>query len=540
MSYRYYLPYEQNQPQELFCESNALIFIGANGSGKSKLGAWLEQTDISNTHRIGAQRSLKFGKFIQQKGLEQATNLLIYGSTIQRSDHSERWNWDGEKRNYTASLLDDYEHVLSALLAKKILQQETYIATCRELDASGKIHERVPEMVDDVLKRIWDSVFPHRSIKLDDGKVVAFFNEADSVTEYQGRDMSDGERVALYLIAQALCVPEGRTIIIDEPELHLHRSIMNRLWSSIENERPDCLFVYITHDTMFASNHRLAKKIWVKAFDGNKWEWEEICNNELPEQLLLNIMGNRRQVIFVEGEPDSIDTKLYSLLYKDYYIVPCGGCSKVIERTKSMKASPQLHDMQCYGIIDRDYRSEYELKKLREVGVYNLKVAEVENLFVVAGLLQFVNKLLSFPDQKNVDLAIRYIIEDRYQGEINRQICSAVVSEIKHILATTDISKKSDEEAKQALKLSFESISYDNIKKPIEESYTEALKNKDYDKVLELYNRKSLVDSVGKFFSLKNDEYCNFVIRQLNTLHAENIRKILEPYLPSDIPLIPG
>ena len=40
--------------------------------------------------------------------------------------------------------------------------------------------------------------------------------------EYKGRDMSDGERVGLYLIAQCLCIPKNKTIIIDEPEIHLH------------------------------------------------------------------------------------------------------------------------------------------------------------------------------------------------------------------------------------------------------------------------------------------------------------------------------
>lgn len=51
--------------------------------------------------------------------------------------------------------------------------------------------------------------------------------------------MSDGERVGLYLIAQCLCIPENKTIIIDEPEIHLHRSIMDRLWTAIEAERED-------------------------------------------------------------------------------------------------------------------------------------------------------------------------------------------------------------------------------------------------------------------------------------------------------------
>ena len=34
---------------------NSVVIIGANGSGKSKLGAWIEKQDRVTVHRIGAQ-----------------------------------------------------------------------------------------------------------------------------------------------------------------------------------------------------------------------------------------------------------------------------------------------------------------------------------------------------------------------------------------------------------------------------------------------------------------------------------------------------
>ena len=537
MSYKYYLPNEQNQATEYTTESNSLIVIGANGSGKSKLGAWMEQKDLQNTHRIGAQRSLTFGPYIQQKSYEQASNMLIYGNEVRTNNHDRRWNYDGEKYNYTSSLLQDYEYVLSALVAKKTKQEGDYIDACRTKERANLPHDPVPEMVIDVLKRIWKSVFPQREIKLNDGKVTAVLVKGNSSLEYNGRDMSDGERVALYLIAQALCVPDDKTIIIDEPELHLHRSIMNRLWTAIENERQDCLFMYITHDTQFAANHRQAKKIWTKSFDGEHWDWKEVTANVLPEQLLLNIMGNRRQVLFVEGEADSYDTKLYSEIYKEYYIVPCGGCGKVIERTKSMKASPQLHDLKCYGIIDSDYRSEHEIEKLRDSDVYTISVAEVENLFIVEELLIIVNTMQGYKDVTNVEAAKDYIINDRYAREINRQICAAVVAELKYQLSTVDIPIKDDAEAKQALQELYAAILYDDIKAPIDNKFNEALTIRDYKKILALFNRKSLKDSVGHFFGLNNNDYCDFIIRHLNGEKYEEIKKAIEPYLPEGIPL---
>lgn len=535
MDYKYYLPNETNQPIEYTTQNNSVIIIGANGSGKSKLGEWMEKRDETTTHRVGAQRSLVFGHYIQQKSYEQATNLLLYGQEHEQPSHIHRWGHDGEKYNYTAMLLNDYENVLSALIALKIKEQEEYLSECRIREAAGQIHNNVPPMVTDVLQHIWKSVFPQRGIKLDDAKVTAVYSKDDVTKEYKGHDMSDGERVALYLIAQALCVPKDKTIIIDEPEIHLHHSIMNRLWTAIEKERQDCIFIYITHDTQFAANHTQAKKIWVKSYDGEHWDFSEISNSNLPEDLLLNILGNRRPVLFVEGTADSYDTKLYSELYKEYYVVPCGSCSRVIAQTKAMKANPQLHHLNCYGLIDRDFRSDYEMDKLRECGIYTIKVAEVENLFLVEELLSIVNSIMGFTDTSRIDTVKSYIIRDRFAPQVNHQICDAVISELKYRLSTADIVGKTEEEVKQSLTDVYGGIVFEDVKESKDSIFNESLTSNDYSKVLAVFNYKSMSKSVGHFFDLKDSEYCDFIIRQLSGSRANELKTSIAVYLPPEI-----
>lgn len=538
MSFTYFLPNKNNTCTEYNTSSNSVIIIGANGSGKSKLGAWIEKSDVQNTHRIGAQRSLEFGTYIKQMSYEQATNKLISGSDGNTDNHDNRWKWDVEDRlhNYTSSLLVDYESVLSAIWAKQIKQQSEYVEQCRVKDAAGQSHNAVPEMVIDKLAHIWTSVFPHRDIDFTDGKVTASFTRGETPIQYKGKDMSDGERVALYLMCQALGIPANKTIIIDEPELHLHRSIMNRLWSAIEQERQDCLFIYITHDTQFAANHRQSEKIWVKEFDGTNWVFEKVEESTLPEQLLLDIMGNRRKVLFVEGTNDSYDTQLYAHLFNEYYVVPCGGCSKVIEQTKAMRANPQLHDLECYGLIDRDYRCDAEIENLQRDGIYVLDVAEVENLFIVEELLQAVNQIQGFTDQSRVDAVKSYIIDTRFSGEINKQIRSATVSEIKYRLSTLDVSGQADEEIQGELSHFFENFDYSTIKQPIEEAFTTAKTTQDYKRVLKLFNRKSLMDSIGHHLGLTNQDYSKYILRQLSGTNADVIKSAVAPYLPTQIP----
>ena len=80
MTFTYWLPDEQGQKQEYTTSNNSVIIIGANGSGKSHLGAWIEQQDLENVHRIGAQRNLNFNEDIALKSYSQAENFVFYGT----------------------------------------------------------------------------------------------------------------------------------------------------------------------------------------------------------------------------------------------------------------------------------------------------------------------------------------------------------------------------------------------------------------------------------------------------------------------------
>ena len=531
-SYKYILPDQNNNPDEKETNYQSMIIIGANGSGKSRLGVWIELNSLDKTHRISAQRSLIFNKYIELKSYKQSQNLLTFGAETPRESHDLRWNtgWNGGELDYTTSMLNDYEYVLSTLIAIQTKQQDKFIKDCKQKESQGEKHDEVPEMILDKLKRIWNTIFSHRTIDIKDGKVIATLKDF----EYEGRAMSDGERVTLYLIAQCLCVPEDKIIIIDEPEIHLHRSIMDKLWTSIEAERKDCFFIYITHDTQFAATHKNSEKLWIKNYDGTNWNFEEIKDSNLPEQLLLDILGNRKPVLFVEGTSDSYDTKLYSEIYKDYYVIPCGSCSSVIAQTKSMNANEQLHHLKCYGIIDRDYRTDYEIEVYKRDNIFALEVAEVENLFLTEELLCVVNKIMEFDNNSRIENIKKYIIEERFAQTINKQICEAIVSELKFELNTASISKVN--EAKETLDKAFKEISYDNIKIKQTEKFNKILDSHIYKDILKVFNCKSLSKSIGHFLGIDNKEYQNFILRQIKGKSANDIINAIIPYLPKDIP----
>ena len=327
----------------------------------------------------------------------------------------------------------------------------------------------------------------------------------------------------------------NKIIIIDEPELHLHRSIMNRLWAAIERERKDCLFIYITHDTYFAASHTLSKKIWIKNYDGNIWEWEEIKESDLPEQLLLDILGNRKNVLFVEGTHDSYDTKLYREVFKNYYVVPCGGCTSVIARTRAMNGTTQLHELKCYGLIDRDFRSEHEIECLEQDGIFTLDVAEVENLFLVPEVLEVVNKISGYDNTSIIEEIKKYIVKERFEKEINSQILESTISEIKYLLSSVTIPNNNESDAKETLDNLSNNIDFNKIKKQQEDKFLNVKNSGDYNQILRIFNKKALSKSVGHFFGINDNAYCDFVLRQLNTDKDKEIIDAICRYLPKEI-----
>ena len=45
--YKYILPNADNQPKEYSAESNSVKIIGVNGSGKTRLGVWIDKYSIN-------------------------------------------------------------------------------------------------------------------------------------------------------------------------------------------------------------------------------------------------------------------------------------------------------------------------------------------------------------------------------------------------------------------------------------------------------------------------------------------------------------
>jgi hypothetical protein len=179
---------------------HTFVIVGANGSGKSRLGAWIETHNLNSVHRVSAQRSLVIPDFVNLKSFEQSYNELFFGNATKK-DKGYRWDWG----KYTTKMLNDYDSVLSTLFAKQSKLHDDFIVECKIKEQQGISHDNAPFSDIDRILEIWSDVFPQRKIYLKDAKVSAQLNGS----EYHGKELSDGERVAIYLLGQCLTAEPG-------------------------------------------------------------------------------------------------------------------------------------------------------------------------------------------------------------------------------------------------------------------------------------------------------------------------------------------
>ena len=232
------------------------------------------------------------------------------------------------------------------------------------------------------LSEIWDRLLPHRRLNIAGDDITV--RTPDNATTYPASDLSDGERAVFYLVTQTLVAGEDSVLVIDEPELHLHPSIMTLLWDELGAARPDCAFVFITHSLGFAAARPGDKYVVREYQSGPTWTIDPVPHDSgFSEEVTTLMLGSRRPVLFVEGTASSLDRSIYDACYPDHLVLPLESCDAVIHAVASMRTNAALTRVTCHGIVDGDHRSADDIDYLRGLGVMVLPVAELENVFLL-------------------------------------------------------------------------------------------------------------------------------------------------------------
>jgi energy-coupling factor transporter ATP-binding protein EcfA2 len=359
--------------------------VGANGSGKSALGFWLDAHSDHLGKRLIAHRRL----WLQHAGPDI--------SPVQREQtgkNLESWNSSEDSRFIDHADSTRAGMVLFDLLAKLNAESAQMVS---RYQSGASPEEVLSEFGLPILERLNGilrmSGLPVE-LALTDVQTFDAVNRKSQAT-YPINRMSDGEKSAVLLAAEVITTPEGRIVLIDEPERHLHRSISAGLVDGIINERPDCHFVVLTHDLDLAAtlSQRPGRTMSVAACEWKEgapygWDLMDVDPDEnLPESARIAILGGRRDLLFIEGDDHSLDKRLYEILFPERTLFATGGADQVIRAVTGLSNSAAHHWVKARGVVDGDGRSEEERASLLDRGILALPVSEVENLYYFDAVL---------------------------------------------------------------------------------------------------------------------------------------------------------
>ncbi len=376
MSFELTVPTAEGPFQLTVDTGSSLILVGANGGGKSRLAVHIEESLGLQAHRISAHRALALNPAVP-KISEKAALLGLrtgYPDESARLGHRGGYRWQNK---VAVALLNDFDYLVQSLFAD---QANEALKTHRRVRA-GDTSPAQPTKFEQLVE-IWERVLPDRRLHIsgDDIQVAL----PDSAERYAASEMSDGERAVFYLVGQTLTAERDSLLVIDEPELHVHRSIMGKLWDELEALRQDCAFVFITHDLEFASS-RVAQKYVLRDYrPASTWAIEEVPDDTgFSEETTTLILGSRRPVLFVEGSSESLDIAVYRCSFPAWTIIPSGSCEEVIHSVVTLRRNKHLTRVTCAGIVDADDYGSEDVARLAELGVAVLPVSEIENIILL-------------------------------------------------------------------------------------------------------------------------------------------------------------
>jgi len=370
-------------------------FVGANGSGKTRLALLIEHEAGESVHRISAHRALGLNPTVPRISETLALNGLRFGYAGESVNihHRQSYRWADGKT--AVALLNDFDFLVQALFAE---QSRTALKTHE--NARAGIEQQAQPTKFESLKSIWERLLPHRELVISGDNIEV--KVPGTETLYSASEMSDGERSVFYLAGQMLMAAQNSLLVIDEPELHIHRSVISRLWDELENVRPDCSLVFITHDLEFAAS-RVGKKYVIRNYTpiGPEWLLEPVPEETgFTEELTTLLLGSRRPILFVEGDLSSLDKAVYRSAYAQWTVVPRGSCGDVIHSVASMRGNSSLTRIHCAGIVDADDYDASEIECFRDQNIFILPVSEIENLFLLPEIASAVALTEHVPDQE--------------------------------------------------------------------------------------------------------------------------------------------
>lgn len=377
MSFAFTIPEPSGSPLTITLDIGQCIFVlGANGTGKSSLMQSFYRAHHGKAQRISAHRQTWFTSSSVTLSPEQKRNTETNISNSDTGTES-RWKDDyaAQRANIAIYDLIDAENVRARTI--------TGAVDCGDIDLAKTLSKKdAPIKIINELLRL-SNIPVEISVKQNE-QVLA---SKSGSPPYSVAELSDGERNALLIAANVLTVAPGTLLLIDEPERHLHRSIISPLLTLLFDKRPDCAFIVSTHDVMLPLDNPNARTMLIRGctYNGStvtSWDADLVpSESNIDEALKKDILGSRRTLIFIEGDDRSLDQPLYSLVFPNVTVIAKSSCRDVDHAVLGIRSATDLHWLHAFGIVDNDRRTPEDIIRLQSKGIYAVSVYSVESLY---------------------------------------------------------------------------------------------------------------------------------------------------------------
>lgn len=502
-----------------------IVVVGANGAGKSRFTAQMA-ADLGKRAFVLSALNALFDRgrpMVESYGIDQLYSESVNpGMQLAESTQLER--------------------LMTVLMRDEMLNLVSYKLRHTE-DSNATLQ---PTKLDEVIN-LWQEIFPGNKILIERGKMLFSNRRAEKDDIYSAGKLSAGERAVIYYLGAINYAPENSVVMVDSPEMFLHPTIMQSVWNRIELLRPDCTFVYTTHDLDFAASRSEATTVWVRNCNAAATTWDYAIlppETAISDEIYAAILGARKPVLFIEGDGrHSIDSKLYSLIFKEFTVKPLGSCNKVIEATRTFNSLNTFHHMDSYGIVDRDRRDEKEVTYLRGKRILVPDVAEVENILLLEGVVRAVAHHCN-KDEDRVFSRVKRTIIKQFDQDLSAQAMLHTRHRVKRTVEYridgrfTSVDMLEDHMMQLMHDINPRGIYRDFLRK-----FTQYKAEGNYTEILKVYNQKTMLPAcnVAGLCGLHNkEEYINKILYILRrgTPDAKRISDAIRTCFNLNEPLI--
>lgn len=469
---------------------NTAIIVGANGSGKSTFVNSLNGSSLPNLTVIPAQKNLYFSANAYNR---TATDTDKYRNEYMKSSNDDYKKNDGIESQTIQRIFEPFTMLLTSIV-NEVAQVSTEE---RNLELNKKT-----ETTWDKINKVWKLMIPEVTFHID--AVNRTLIPVRNNIEYSINELSDGEKCILFYLGNVLLAKKGAYIVVDEPETFLNPAIYNKLWDKLINIRSDCQFIFTSHNVEFISARRDTTIVWCKQFTPpNKITLRPLNINEnMPMSLLTELVGSRRRILFCEGTEESYDYQVFSSLFmKEYTVKPVGGHDKVIEYTRVFNELPEWVDNSAIGIIDRDGIDNNRFESLKNTNVVCLPYNEIEMLLLDEKIMKKVLLLNQSADEVERSIATfqneMFAIVNKKRNEIIYNLTkNEIDSKLRNQFINSTLGRNVSTLKKNVNSL-VKNIDVDEISNLYSIQFDTAIRNKDYEKILELSTlKKELSDGL--------------------------------------------